>query len=456
MWAYGATDLTSRFGYSEADKDVYLLGYLEPGTYQIQVDDYHWDLSSFDFSNISNFKIKSDYFGFFTQTKYGDGAITFTVGDSINESFSEYYVEIDGGLAGDAQYALRYDLIEEYAPANSPAVFYSATYTGDLEPGSDISASVSVSDLNGVSASAPLLVGWTLFNDQTGYSYQGGDFDQEFSITEEHVGQTLFVSFGFIDNAGFLETSELFEVGEIQSTSVTPEVTNVSASTSSITEGEENVTFTVATEGYAPGSTVNYSITGVSESDISLSSLIGTAVVGSNGNATVSLSAIDDGLVEETETLRFSAGDQTAIATITDAEVTPEVIGTVTAVTHMNLQFTVWEQYEGERVRFHVATEGWGDDALIPYRLSGISEADILGDLTGSVSIGYRGTGVVDVVLAEDSISDDGEVMTLTVGDQSASVVIKDIEPQSVTSITNSWLQPFPEGSRDITFFSEH
>ena len=43
--------------YITADIDVYSLGILSPGNYLVDVDDYTWDFSNYDYSNVSNFKV---------------------------------------------------------------------------------------------------------------------------------------------------------------------------------------------------------------------------------------------------------------------------------------------------------------------------------------------------------------------------------------------------------------
>ena len=106
----------------------------------------------------------------------------------------------------------------------------------------------------------------------------------------------------------------------INDTSLTPTY-SLSRSASTIDEGS-SVTFTLNTTNVADGTNVPYTITGISSEDLSSGSLTGNFVINSN-QGTVTLTAAIDSLTEGNETLTIAAGGQTSSITINDTSTTP-------------------------------------------------------------------------------------------------------------------------------------
>ena len=105
----------------------------------------------------------------------------------------------------------------------------------------------------------------------------------------------------------------------INDTSLAPVVPtyNVSASSATVNEGS-TATFTLSTTNVAAGTSISYSISGVSASDITGGSLSGSVNVGSNGQATISVPLVTDSTTEGNETLTVTAQGASASTTVVD------------------------------------------------------------------------------------------------------------------------------------------
>ena len=100
---------------------------------------------------------------------------------------------------------------------------------------------------------------------------------------------------------------------------------SVTASASSVNEGS-SVTFTINTTNIEWGQTISYTLSGISQADLSSGSLTGTATVNQNvvdGRATVSVTLASDQITEGNETLTITVQGQTASTTIVDTSTTP-------------------------------------------------------------------------------------------------------------------------------------
>jgi Ca2+-binding RTX toxin-like protein len=186
--------------YISADQDVYSLGVLSTGQYALDVNQFTWDFSSSSFGSVSRFELLNAS-GVVLQTSYG-------VYSDINFSVlspNSYYVRIVGPSFGEAQYSVSYTKTSEL---NSAAVWgNSASFTGNLLAGSRIDASVSVYDANGNSDNV-VLTNWYLNGVVQGYS-------NTFDLISSDVGKVLSFSFGFVDDAGNVEVSNIYTAGVI-------------------------------------------------------------------------------------------------------------------------------------------------------------------------------------------------------------------------------------------------
>lgn len=91
---------------------------------------------------------------------------------------------------------------------------------------------------------------------------------------------------------------------------------------SSINEGS-TAGFTLTTTNLANGTSVPYTLTGISSADVSGGALSGNAVINSSGLATISVAIINDNLTEGMETVTVTAGGVTASTVINDTSTTP-------------------------------------------------------------------------------------------------------------------------------------
>lgn len=204
-WAYGELTVANGPSYLLRDHDFYDLGFLSSGVYQISVENFTWDFGNFDPGSVSSFSLISSS-GLVLETSYSVfSPIQFTASGS-----SQYFVSVTGPISLDAQYRIGYSFIVP-APTNSPAVFGTGFYYGDVRVHADVSASISYFDANGNSDNL-VVVGWYVdgvFQDVTLVT-------DSFSLLGEHQGKALSFLFMFIDDAGNTEISPLFSAGIVQ------------------------------------------------------------------------------------------------------------------------------------------------------------------------------------------------------------------------------------------------
>jgi len=94
----------------------------------------------------------------------------------------------------------------------------------------------------------------------------------------------------------------------------------LNAAASSVIEGGVAL-FNLSTTNVAAGTGVNYLISGVSEADVVGGVLSGSAIIDTNGRATILVPIAADSLTEGTETLRVIVSDKTATMSIADTSV---------------------------------------------------------------------------------------------------------------------------------------
>jgi len=134
-------------------------------------------------------------------------------------------------------------------------------------------------------------------------------------------------------------SSSMYSVTTSMPTVVTPAPTPTPTPTyrlvsnqTSVNEGS-TATFTLTTTSVTPGTSVPYTLTGVTAVDVSGGVLIGNAVVNSSGVATISIALLNDSATEGAETLTVTAGGVTAFAVINDTSTTPTPTAPTTPIT---------------------------------------------------------------------------------------------------------------------------
>ena len=214
---YGALPSSSSYPFS--DVDVYSLGYLNEGTYEIEVQRNTWDF--FDLSSYAlptQFSLLRNGIKDFSSINYlGVGSIEFEV-DPFDTS-ADYAVEITGPMFGSSQYSVTYEKTAEPLLINYPASFLNPIYDGTLQPNSIVSADLTYVDQNGVSPGSQV-IGWWLRSEAGVVELADFGASSQYQISESDTGKTLLFSVGFTDNGGFWEESQQFEIGLIEPLSV--------------------------------------------------------------------------------------------------------------------------------------------------------------------------------------------------------------------------------------------
>ena len=192
----------------------------------------------------------------------------------------------------------------------------------------------------------------------------------------------------------------------------------VSANNSSVNEGS-NADFTITTSNVSAGSSISYSLSGVSSSDITGGSLTGFATVNSIGNANVSIPIAADTLTEGTETLTISLQGKTASILINDTS-------KAAAVPTYNLVAPGSTVNEGSVATFNLTTTSVSPGTSVSYTISGLSTSDVTGGLSGIATVDTNGFATIFVPLAADFLTEGSETLTVTAQGKSASVVVND------------------------------
>lgn len=200
---------------------------------------------------------------------------------------------------------------------------------------------------------------------------------------------------------------------------------SLSRSAASVNEGS-SITFTLTTTGVANGTSVPYSISGISAGDLSSGSLTGNFVV-NNGSATVSVTLANDALTEGTETISITAQGASTSASVNDTSLNPPPSPTYT------LSRSAASINEGSSVTFTLTTTNVANGTSIPYSITGISAEDLSsGSLSGNFVIN-NGSATVTLTAASDALTEGTETITITAASQSTSTSIADNSFNPVT-----------------------
>ena len=101
----------------------------------------------------------------------------------------------------------------------------------------------------------------------------------------------------------------------------------LTASTTNINEGS-TAKFTLVTKNLAAGTEVGYQINGLSSEDIVGGNTSGSVIIGSNGQAIITVALAADKTTEGIETLNFSIKDQTVSVTVNDTSIATDLLKT--------------------------------------------------------------------------------------------------------------------------------
>jgi hypothetical protein len=234
------------------------------------------------------------------------------------------------------------------------------------------------------------------------------------------------------------ETLSVSAAGRSQSTSIidtslTPSY-SLSSSSSTVDEGD-SFTITLVTENVEDGTTLDYTITGVSSEDIDGASLTGTFTV-TSGTATLSVSTTADVSTEGEETfnLALDNGGDTVDVLFTDTSIEPTY----------TLSRSATAVNEGGSFTITLSTTGVENGVTVPYTITGVSSADISGrSLTGSFTVNSGTASSGTITVAADATTEGTETFLLSLnnGEDSISVTFND------TSLTPSFSMSFGDST---------
>ena len=208
---------------------------------------------------------------------------------------------------------------------------------------------------------------------------------------------------------------------------------SISSSSGAVDEGGV-ATFNLVTTNVSGGTSVSYTMTGISSSDIGGLSLTGSAVVDSSGRATISVPISADNFTEGAETLTLSIQGQTASVTINDTS--KSVLVPTYAISALSSSVS-----EGGIAQFSLATTNVSPGTGVRYLISGLNQSDINGgELSGSAMVSANGSAQISIPIAADSLTEGTEVLMVSVGDQSATMTVLDtsLSPATGTTVTNN------------------
>ena len=217
----------------------------------------------------------------------------------------------------------------------------------------------------------------------------------------------------------------------------------ISTTTSTYNEGT-NVVFSIAASNATAGTSVAYTLSGVSAQDIGIP-LTGHLIVGSGGLATLAVPVVADLFTEGSETLRLTLEPNaplsvaTRAVNISDSSRTPSFqISTGTP-----------SYDEGSTVSFSIQTSQVAPGLAVLYAFSGLSRDDFTGASGGTVTVDSNGYASLSISLVADTTTEGPESLTLSIGSSTGTVTVNDTSKTPVFSIASS-ASSYNEGNTAI------
>jgi len=190
---------------------------------------------------------------------------------------------------------------------------------------------------------------------------------------------------------------------------------SLSRSATNVNEGNTFV-ITLTTVGVSNGTSVPYSITGVSSSDIANASLTGNFVIQNNANS-VTFTVTSDLSTEGSETFALGLTSTPATNTtvsINDTSVTPTY----------TLSRSAASVNEGGSFTITLTTTGVNNGTSVPYTITGVTSADISNvSLTGNFVI-QSGSNTIVFTAMEDSLTEGNESFTIALDGRAESISV--------------------------------
>ena len=211
--------------------------------------------------------------------------------------------------------------------------------------------------------------------------------------------------------------------------SPSPPIYSITPTASSVNAGQ-TVIFTVNTINVPFGSSVNYTISGVSAANVVSGQLSGSVMIASPGVANISIPTTPSSSYQGNKTMTVSVNGVSASETLIDMAAKPTY----------TLKANASSVNFGSAASFSLSTTNLPNATQVFYTLSGVSAASDLGsaNLTGSVNIDPSGKATISIPTLNHTGFQGNKTLTLTINDQTASETLIDTNQALNISATSA------------------
>jgi hypothetical protein len=204
---------------------------------------------------------------------------------------------------------------------------------------------------------------------------------------------------------------------------------NLTTVTPSVNEGS-TASFNLNYVNATVGTEVGYTLSGINASDVTSGSLTGKVLIGASGQTTINIPISSDAITEGQETLTLSIKGVNASTVINDTS-KGNAVPTYTltpATTSIN---------EGVLAQVYVSTTNVTAGTVLQYRVSGVSANDLIGGLNRQVTVDPLGQALINIQTNADQITEGPEIMYITLGTSTTSLIINDTSVALIGVIDN-------------------
>jgi hypothetical protein len=242
-------------------------------------------------------------------------------------------------------------------------------------------------------------------------------------------------------NDTYLQDPSNFQFDYVQ-----PQLTptySITSNNTSVNEGS-TATFTLKTTNVVSGTSILYTLSGISSSDITGSTLSGYAIVNASGLATIVVPIAQDNLTEGTETLTVSLQGKNASTLINDTSKSAATYSLSANSTSVN---------EGATATFLLTTTNVAAGTSIGYNISGISVGDLSsGSLSGTTTVATNGQASITINLANDNLTEGTETLTVLAQGQTVSTLVNDTSKSNTSTFPTVLTQQQMQNAPALTF----
>ena len=228
----------------------------------------------------------------------------------------------------------------------------------------------------------------------------------------------------------------------VNDTSLSPTF-NITTASGIYNEGT-SVVFSIAASNANAGTSVAYTLSGVSTQDIGVP-LAGNLIVGSGGLATLTVPVVADLFTEGNETLRLTLEPNAPLSVATQAV----SINDSSRTPSFQITTSTPSYNEGNSVNFSIQASQVAPGLAVLYAFSGLSREDFTGASSGTITVDSTGYASLTVSLVADATTEGPESLTLSIGSSYGTVIVNDTSKTPVFSIASS-ASSYNEGSTVI------